>query len=404
MKILFDLSATQPFSGNDFHGGSEYAKILFLRLCKLISKNYILDVFFNPDKNINKYIFDICKSKELLIHYVKNNKEITNLIKNNNYDIFYSALPYLYYDLIIPAKTKFIYTIHGLRSLEYSFEKYMNKYLNMNLKQTIKFILFKYFAFITNKLYYKRNINKLNKLFSVTKNQTIITVSNHSKYSIKYFFPNLDINNIKVMYSPAKYFEYDSSNDAKTLDSFLLKEKKYILMICGDRSEKGAYRGVHVLNYLINNNYIPFDINVIVTGVSNFKAYNKVVKNNKRFIFKEYVSSDELECLYKNAYLFLYPTLNEGFGYPPLEAMKYGTFCACSANSSITEVYGDSVLYFNPHDEKEMGIRILQCFDENIKKNKLKKMQERIKLISEKQQIDLDLLVNDILLIENSNI
>jgi glycosyltransferase involved in cell wall biosynthesis len=110
-----------------------------------------------------------------------------------------------------------------------------------------------------------------------------------------------------------------------------------------------------------------------------------------------YVFPEDLEILYKNACLFIYPTLNEGFGYPPLEAMKYGTLCACSANSAITEICGDAVLYFNPFDEIEIGIRVLQSFDEEIRKEKAVKMTARYQLISKKQEHDLDLLVEDII-------
>jgi hypothetical protein len=90
----------------------------------------------------------------------------------------------------------------------------------------------------------------------------------------------------------------------------------------------------------------------------------------------------------------MYPTLNEGFGYPPLEAMKYGTLCACSANSATTEVCADAVLYFNPYDETEIGIRILQSFDKDICEEKIEKMRVRYDQVRQKQNHDLDVLVN----------
>jgi hypothetical protein len=85
--------------------------------------------------------------------------------------------------------------------------------------------------------------------------------------------------------------------------------------------------------------------------------------------------------------------MNEGFGYPPLEAMKYGTLCACSANSSITEVCSDAVLYFNPSDETEMGIRILESFDTNIASVKKEKMKIRYNEIYTRQKSDLEKLI-----------
>jgi hypothetical protein len=396
MNILFDLSAAQPVSVNDFHGGSEYAKAVFYRLCELLPSESSLEVFYNPLKNIDNSIMGICRTRRFMINLCRNNSEINKLLSVKNYAAFFSALPYLYFDLVIPPQTKFIYTIHGLRSLEYSADKYMLKY-NKSIKEKLKFIYFFIFPFITKKMYSKRVVKRLNRLFSVTGNQIIITVSNHSKYAISYFFPQLDKSQLKVFYSPAKKYFFDN-NDEQILKFFSLEPKKYILLICANRSEKGAYRACRVLHRLTKiKNRFPEDIKVIVTGVTYYKPYHNLTNNNSRFIFKGYVPIEELECLYKNAHLFLYPTLNEGFGYPPLEAMKYGTLCACSANSAVTEVCGDAVLYFNPYDETEMGIRILQSFDEEIRREKIEKAAKHCQIIGKKQEQDLDLLVNEII-------
>ena len=396
MKILFDLSATQPVSVDDFHGGAEYAKTVFYKLCELLLPEVSLEVFYDPCRNMDEELLKLCETKLLKVNRCVNDNDINKLLYNDKYDVFFSSLPYLYYNLEIPAKTKFIYTIHGLRSLEYPADKYMQKYLKRNSKLNIKNILFFIFPFFMKKYYFKRDIKRLNNLFSITDNQTVITVSNHSKYAIAFFFPFLNKSQLKVLYSPAKKCNFDVNNDNEMLKSLSLEEKKYILLICGDRSEKGAYRGCRVLYKLIKQNLIPRDIKVVITGIFGCKPYQNLVKNNSRFIFKGYVSAMELECLYKNAHLFFYPSLNEGFGYPPLEAMKYGTLCACSANSAITEVCGDSALYFNPHDETEMCVRILQSFDEEIRGEKIEKSAKRRDIISKKQIHDLDLLIKEI--------
>jgi len=396
MKILFDLSSAQPVSFDDYHGGAEYAKTVFFKLCESLLPEISLEIFYDPYKNIDEGLLRLCETKHFTINRCCNNTDINKLLYGNKYDVFFSALPYLYYNLKIPAETKFIYTIHGLRSLEYPADKYMQKYLKRNSKLNIKNMLFLLFPFFMKNIYIKRDINRLNNLFSITDNQAIITVSNHSKYAIFFFFPFINKSQLKVFYSPAKKNNFDVINDIEILKSLSLEAKKYILLICGDRSEKGAYRGCRVLYKLIKQNLIPQDIKVIIAGIFNCKPYQKLIKNNSRFIFKGYISSMELECLYKNAHLFFYPSLNEGFGYPPLEAMKYGTLCACSANSAITEVCGDSVLYFNPHDETEMCIRILQGFDDEIRSEKIEKAAKRCGIVGKKQNNDLELLIKEI--------
>ena len=57
---------------------------------------------------------------------------------------------------------------------------------------------------------------------------------------------------------------------------------------------------------------------------------------------------------YKNASAFVFPSLYEGFGIPPLEAMSYGCPVVCSDTSSIPEVVGDAGQYFDPYDKKSM--------------------------------------------------
>ena len=406
MNILFDLSATQPFTGNDFHGGGEYAKVVFFRLCELLPPEVSLEVFYNPKRNIENNILELCKTKHIAIHYCTNSSEKSALLCERNFDVFYSALPYSYGELTIPAETKFVYTIHGLRALELPplTDKYKPKYRKEKLERIKHTFLFLFPFFVKSfikKYAFKRYINKLNALFSLQKNQTIITVSNHSKFAIVYFFPQINISRMKVLYSPLKRYNFDNGKTAETFNSFSVEPGKYILLIGGDRNEKGAYRACRVLYKLIKDTVyggvFPKDIKILVLGISNYKSYRKLTKNSNRFEFHGYVSTEILEILYKNAFLFMYPTLNEGFGYPPLEAMKYGTICACSANSAITEIYGDSVLYFNPYDDIEMSIRILQSFDEETRKEKHDKIIQRYQFITKKQEQDMDLLVEEIL-------
>jgi len=76
-------------------------------------------------------------------------------------------------------------------------------------------------------------------------------------------------------------------------------------------------------------------------------------------IFPGYVSSDELPTFYSAADLFVFPSLYEGFGLPPLEAMACGAPVVVSNSSSLPEVVGDSGVFVNPYsvDALADGIR-----------------------------------------------
>ncbi len=70
-----------------------------------------------------------------------------------------------------------------------------------------------------------------------------------------------------------------------------------------------------------------------------------------RVHFIGYVNDHDLPALYSGAALFLYPSLYEGFGLPPLEAMACGVPVLLANNSSLPEVAGDAALLLSPHDE-----------------------------------------------------
>ncbi len=68
-----------------------------------------------------------------------------------------------------------------------------------------------------------------------------------------------------------------------------------------------------------------------------------------------YVAEVHLPAVYAAATAFVFPSLYEGFGLPPLEAMACGTPVACSNTSSLPEVVGDAALTFDPTDEEAMA-------------------------------------------------
>lgn len=98
-----------------------------------------------------------------------------------------------------------------------------------------------------------------------------------------------------------------------------------------------------------------------------------------------YVTGDDalLARYYSNASLFVYPSLYEGFGIPPLEAMNYGCPVACSHTSSMPEVVGDAALLFDPYSADSMREAIeTALFDTTVRDDLVRKGFERVRHFS----------------------
>lgn len=105
------------------------------------------------------------------------------------------------------------------------------------------------------------------------------------------------------------------------------------------------------------------------------------VQNDVRFL--GFVPYEFLKVFYQKASAFVFPSLYEGFGLPPLEAMSFGTPVLTSNTSSLPEVVGDAALMVNPENVFEIarGIKQILC-DENLRLQLVRKGFEQIKRFS----------------------
>jgi glycosyltransferase involved in cell wall biosynthesis len=102
-----------------------------------------------------------------------------------------------------------------------------------------------------------------------------------------------------------------------------------------------------------------------------------------RIIVTGYIPDDQLAPLYSGALAFVYPSLYEGFGLPPLEAMQCGTPVISSNTSSLPEVVGDSGITVDPNDSDSLSGAMLTLYAQSTIRGQLaKKSLERAKLFS----------------------
>lgn len=367
MKILYNLTGIQPSATAKFHGGGYYGEALFFALIK--KTNNVIGIY-NSKRYINPKILE-CNIKIYDINSISP-KEI---IEKENITTFYTVL-YHDGDEWKFNVNRYIITWHGLRELEMPVNSIIISY-SSNLKKILKNLHKLIFKNYYIKKYIKKTI--LNK--STT---DFITVSQHSKASIINFFPQFAEKQIPVFYPPSMIEEETVTGKLH----LSLKEKKYFLLSSSARWEKNNLRAVIAFDQIISSRKC-FDYKIVLTGVILEKIFTKKIKNKNNFVFLNYISREDLLILHKNAYAFIYPSLNEGFGYPPIESMRYGVPVAASGTSSIPEICQNAAIYFDPYNISEIKNRIIQLLDNNIYEEYSKRAVNHYKKISEKQKNDL---------------
>jgi glycosyltransferase involved in cell wall biosynthesis len=85
----------------------------------------------------------------------------------------------------------------------------------------------------------------------------------------------------------------------------------------------------------------------------------------------DYLPAGQLAAVYRNAELFVFPSIYEGFGFPLLEAMAYGVPSIAARSSSLPEIGGDAALYFEPHDVKGLESQISRVLTDSALRDQL---------------------------------
>ena len=102
-----------------------------------------------------------------------------------------------------------------------------------------------------------------------------------------------------------------------------------------------------------------------------------------RVVFLDYVPEKDLPHLYSEAAAFVFPSLYEGFGLPPLEAMACGCPVIVSNAASLPEVCGDAAYYVDPYDVESIAEGIYKVLmNEILRQDLIAKGLERVKLFS----------------------
>jgi glycosyltransferase involved in cell wall biosynthesis len=214
----------------------------------------------------------------------------------------------------------------------------------------------------------------------------IIVPSKSTKKDIISHF-NFEKNNIEIIpYGINTTFFNPKTPKKEILNKYGIP-KDYIMYVGTDNPRKNLKNLMRAFSTILNE----INHSLVLIGPINKKNLIKFVKKHhnshysqkllSRIIMPGYVDYIDLPVLYSGANVFIFPSLYEGFGFPPLEAMACGTPVVASNNSSISEVVSDAGIYIkNPLDQDEISKSILKLIENEKLKTKLKnKGYKRVK-------------------------
>lgn len=195
---------------------------------------------------------------------------------------------------------------------------------------------------------------------AVKKCHTLLTDSEHSKKDIISRFPGAAGKTAVV--NPAVNRSIFRIYPADEIETFRAKNDlpdRYIFYAGALKAHKNPQALVTIINQL--------DIPLVVASQDDrlFETdLLPLVSDKAKIILKKSLSEYELAMLYNCAELLVFPSLYEGFGLPPLEAMACGLPVVCSDRTSLPEVCGDAALMFSPEDITGMLDKINLCFND----------------------------------------
>ncbi len=210
----------------------------------------------------------------------------------------------------------------------------------------------------------------------VERSDRIITVSGTSKKDIVNVFKVNPEKIVVIPSAPTSAFRLlPKSQTSNWLRETYGLKRPYILYVGGLNPRKNVIELIYA--YAKIRKQLPGGQPLIILGpegkhLSKLRLLGEVLNiTPEELIFPGFIDSVELPHFYNGADLFVYPSLYEGFGLPPIEAMACGTPVITSNVSSLPEVVGEAALTVNPYDTLELAETILKVLSDDSLRSEL---------------------------------
>ena len=229
-------------------------------------------------------------------------------------------------------------------------------------------------------------------LGSLNERDYYFAISEHTRQDFLKHFPKIDPNKITtILLACDEKFEPKGKNLPSSLSTkYNIPEgKKFVFSLCTLEPRKNLIRTIKTFIQFIKKNNI--DDMVFVLGGGQWDAFipkldaeiEGLGEYKDKIIKAGYVDDEDLPALYSAAEWFVYTSMYEGFGLPPLEAMSCGCPVITSNNSSLPEVVGDAGIMIDwDSDEQHIEAYEKYYFYKDLKESNSQKGLDRAKQFS----------------------
>lgn len=220
----------------------------------------------------------------------------------------------------------------------------------------------------------------------------IVTPSAYAKKQINQFTQIPDKQLVVVPEGPKTLsYQINDKESNYTLNRFAITPGNYLLHVGSMFKRKNIPALVNAFSILKKQGYPA--LNLVLAGpIPSSKIendYQLILNAIESSGFKQdivatgYLTNAELVQLYTNALLYVFPSVNEGFGIPVLEAFSFGIPVLVANNSSLPEVGGEAVIMFNPFDVNDIATQIKKVLDDaSLRNTMVAKGNKRLKEFS----------------------
>lgn len=222
---------------------------------------------------------------------------------------------------------------------------------------------------------------------SARRSRRVLTVSQASKQDIVHYL-RVPPDKVEVIYNalderlatPPTKEEMARVRDRYQLDS------PFILYTGNIKPHKNVDRLIEAYALLRKQGVVDAKLLIIGDEVSKYPNLRRLVHRHQLHPYVRFfgfVSDEMLATLYRLATVFVFPSLYEGFGLPPLEAMAAGTPVITSNVSSLPEVVGDAALLIDPMDPQSIADAMARVIgDHQLREELVRRGHDRVRSFS----------------------